>query len=179
VRANRKALRLAEHGEPFTSRPRKMALRPEVVVALRHALDELRGERSGDARRGARDVVLARRREGRPPLWLRAVPCSPREASTLDGQPGWFWVLIDDPDDVPRPSVEALSTMLGLTHAEARLCALLVGGLRLEQAAAELGIAHETARTHLKATFRKTGARSQADLVRMVLQRPLLLQRGS
>ena len=88
-------------------------------------------------------------------------------------------MLIDDPEDTPRPSVEMLSAMLGLTHAEARLCALLVGGLRLEQAAAQLGIAHETARTHLKAAFRKTGARSQTDLVRLVLQRPLLLQRGS
>jgi DNA-binding CsgD family transcriptional regulator len=49
-----------------------------------------------------------------------------------------------------------------------------VAGRRLDEAAEELQVAHETVRSQLKSAFRKTGARSQADLVRLVLQRPTL-----
>ncbi len=97
----------------------------------------------------------------------------------MDGPPGRFWVLIDDPDDVPRPSPTVIASLLGLTNAESRLTALLVAGHRLEDAAEALGIKHETARSHLKGAFRRTGARSQTDLVRLVLQRPLLMRRPS
>ena len=173
VRANRKAHALAEHGRPFVAARAALALDPEVVAALRRVVD---GPPSDHpiARGAAADAVAVRRGEHRAPLWLRPVPCSSSEVAGIDCPPGWLWVLIDDPDDAPLPSVEALTSMLGLTNAEARLAALLVTGRRLEQAAAELGIAHETARTHLKAAFRKTGAHSQTDLVRLVLQRPLL-----
>jgi DNA-binding CsgD family transcriptional regulator len=46
--------------------------------------------------------------------------------------------------------------------------------MRLDEAADELGVSQETVRTQLKSAFRKTGARSQADLIRMLLQRPTL-----
>ncbi|MBY0277236.1 helix-turn-helix transcriptional regulator [Candidatus Binatia bacterium] len=173
VRANRKAALLAERGEPFVAGPRLM-LRPEVAEELRRALAELRASRPGVARTNARDAVMVRRGEARPPLWLHAMPCSSPEIAGIDGRRGWFFVLIDDPEDLPRPSADAIASALGLTNAEGRLCALLVAGRRLEHAATELGIARETARTHLKSAFRKTGARSQTDLVRLILQRPLL-----
>jgi DNA-binding CsgD family transcriptional regulator len=178
VRANRKAHALAEHGRPFVATRASLALDPEVVAALRHVADEPRPERP-IVRGATPDAIAVRRGDGRAPLWLRPVPCASSEVAGLDGPPGWLWVLLEDPEDVAHPSVEALMSILGLTNAEARLTARLVAGRRLEQAAGELGIAHETARTHLKAAFRKTGARSQTDLVRIVLQRPLLVRRGS
>lgn len=179
VRANRKAQELAERGRPFVAARAGLALDPDVLTAVRRLADEPRAGRSRVVRSAATDAVAVRRGDDRAPLWLRPVPCSSPEVAGVDGPPGWLWVLIEDPDDVAHPSVEALTSMLGLTNAEARVAALLVAGRRLEQAASELGIAHETARTHLKAAFRKTGARSQTDLVRLVLQRPLLVRRGS
>lgn len=176
ARANRRAYVLAEQGHPFVAGRTSLALHPSVIEALRRLADDLRADRA-IARGPVNDAIAVRRGEERPPLWLRPVPCSSSEVAGLDGPPGWLWVLIDDPDDVAQPSVDAICAVLGLTNAEARLAALLVAGRRLEQAASELGIAHETARTHLKAAFRKTGARSQTDLVRMVLQRPLLTRR--
>lgn len=173
VRANLKAARLAEHGDPFTAGAR-LALQPDVVLELRRARLQLRTGRRDARRASARDAVVVRRGESRPPLRLHVLPCSSPEIAGIDGPSGWFLVLIDDPEDVPQPSPEAIAATLGLTSAEGRLCALLVAGRRLDQAATELGIAHETARTHLKSAFRKTGARSQTDLVRLVLQRPLL-----
>jgi DNA-binding CsgD family transcriptional regulator/PAS domain-containing protein len=59
----------------------------------------------------------------------------------------------------------------GLTPAEARLAAELVGGASLAEAAAKAGIAYQTARTQLKAVFAKTGAHRQAELVALLTGR--------
>jgi len=50
------------------------------------------------------------------------------------------------------------------------ICALLLtNGLTLEEAAEESGISKNTARTHLRAIFSKTGVTRQATLVRILL----------
>jgi DNA-binding CsgD family transcriptional regulator len=56
-----------------------------------------------------------------------------------------------------------------LSPAESRLCAHLVRGLTLADCAAQLGISVETARSHLKRVFDKTGARRQAELMLLLL----------
>jgi len=169
VRANGKAHALAEVGDAATSRHGRLALQPAVALALRR----LATARAGGAR-PSDDAIIVRRGTGRAPLRLHAVPCSTRQATGEDGRRGYFWVLIEDPEHVFSPSAAALEAQLGLTTAEARLCALLVSGRRLDEAAAELQVGHETVRSQLKSAFRKTGARSQSDLIRMLLQRPTL-----
>lgn len=169
VRANGKAHALAEVGEAATSRRGRLVLQPAVAIALRR----LAAARAGGAR-ASEAAVTVRRDTGRAPLRLHAVPCSSRQATGEDGRRGYFWVLIEDPERVFSPSAAALEAELGLTAAEARLCALLVSGRRLDESAKELNVSHETVRTQLKSVFRKTGTRSQPDLVRFVLQRPLL-----
>lgn len=179
VRANRKAWAVAEDGPPFQNGHGRLALQASVVAELMRVAATLRRGIAGGTPGFADEAIMVRRPPDGAPLWLRVLPCLAPELPRIDGPPGWLWVLIDDLGDGAPPSLDALTAVLGLTNAEARLVALLVTGRRLEQAAAELGIAHETARTHLKAAFRKTGARSQTDLVRIVLQRPLLVRRGS
>jgi hypothetical protein len=49
---------------------------------------------------------------------------------------------------------------------------VLVEGGDLKQAAVSLGMAYETARTHVRHIMETTGARRQTDLVRMVLTSP-------
>jgi pimeloyl-ACP methyl ester carboxylesterase/DNA-binding CsgD family transcriptional regulator len=56
----------------------------------------------------------------------------------------------------------------GLTAAESRLAAQLLRGLTVTDAAAELGVTTNTARSYLKNIFVKTGARRQVDLLRLL-----------
>ena len=58
--------------------------------------------------------------------------------------------------------------MFGLTGREAVLAAALVRTTRLDAAAAECGMALNTARNHLQAIFVKTGTCGQAELVQLL-----------
>jgi DNA-binding CsgD family transcriptional regulator len=62
-------------------------------------------------------------------------------------------------------SIDLLRCHFGLTPAEARLALHLVAGETLRSAEAKLSISYETARTHLKNIFGKTGTCRQAELV--------------
>jgi DNA-binding CsgD family transcriptional regulator len=61
--------------------------------------------------------------------------------------------------------IELLRSHFGLTPAEARLALHLVAGETLRSAEVKLSISYETARTHLKNIFNKTGTSRQAELV--------------
>ena len=56
----------------------------------------------------------------------------------------------------------------GMTATEARLATLVATGCSLLQAAAEMNISHNTARTHMKRIYAKTDTHRQADLARLV-----------
>jgi len=62
-------------------------------------------------------------------------------------------------------SIDLLRRHFGLTPAEARLALHLIAGETLRSAEAKLSITYETARTHLKNIFSKTGTCRQAELV--------------
>lgn len=55
-----------------------------------------------------------------------------------------------------------------LTPSEARIAGFIAQGHGLFETAAELGISRNTARTHMKRIYAKTGARRQGDLVRLL-----------
>ena len=71
-----------------------------------------------------------------------------------------------EPRRPPEPAL--LAGALGLTSAEARLASLLASGTSLEDAAAELHISRETARSQLKVVFAKTGTHRQSELVALL-----------
>ena len=66
-------------------------------------------------------------------------------------------------------SIDLLRCHFGLTPAEAKLALHLVAGETLRSAAVKLSITYETARTHLKNIFDKTGTCRQAELVVVIL----------
>ena len=113
-------------------------------------------------------AVSLPRPEGRRPLSAMVAPTgvtgifpSSRTASVV--------VLIEEPArQTSTPSAE-FAKHHKLSPAEAELTRRLVSGLSLKQAAAALGVRDNTARSHLKRVFVKTGARRQAELVRRVL----------
>lgn len=82
-------------------------------------------------------------------------------------------VALSRPSERPAPEATALAALHGLTPAEAEVVRLLATGGRLADAPARLGMSRETARTHLRHVFAKTGTNRQADLVRLVLAGPL------
>jgi DNA-binding CsgD family transcriptional regulator len=65
-------------------------------------------------------------------------------------------------------SASRLRAVFGLTHAEVRLAARLAAGDDIASAAQRLGVSQGTLRGALKAIFRKTGARRQAELVALL-----------
>jgi DNA-binding CsgD family transcriptional regulator len=68
--------------------------------------------------------------------------------------------------DAPSPDVIAESYKL--TPTELRVLFALVDGGGVPDVAAALGIAETTVKTHLARLFAKTGARRQAELVKLV-----------
>jgi DNA-binding CsgD family transcriptional regulator len=68
----------------------------------------------------------------------------------------------------PRPSSSLLSKAFGLTSAEAKLASFIADGTSLEDAARELAISRETARSHLKVVFAKTDTHRQSELVALL-----------
>ena len=65
-------------------------------------------------------------------------------------------------------SHDVLTRLYGLTQTEGKLVQLLVGGSTLDAAAKHLEISINTARTHLKHVFHKTGINRQAELVHRI-----------
>jgi DNA-binding CsgD family transcriptional regulator len=65
--------------------------------------------------------------------------------------------------------VDASARAFGLSDSQQRVAELIVAGDDLVRSADRLGISINTARTHLQRIFEKTGVRSQAALVRILL----------
>jgi DNA-binding CsgD family transcriptional regulator len=66
-----------------------------------------------------------------------------------------------------QEGAEAMAAAFGLTPAETRVLAGLFAGRSLAETAATLGVAGTTAKTHLEHIFLKTGAKRQAELMRL------------
>ena len=78
-------------------------------------------------------------------------------------------VVMRDPERRASVSAHVVGELFGLTPAEAALATLLAQGADLDEAAIELGIRRNTARSQLQSIFMKTNAKRQSELVRMIL----------
>jgi DNA-binding CsgD family transcriptional regulator/PAS domain-containing protein len=81
-------------------------------------------------------------------------------------------VWISNPDDRFVSRSARIRALFGLTSAEASLASEIAGGMSLAEIADARNISRHTVRNQLKSIFAKTGARAQADLVRLVLSCP-------
>ncbi|WP_267406554.1 helix-turn-helix transcriptional regulator [Methylobacterium sp. GC_Met_1] len=77
-----------------------------------------------------------------------------------------------DPASVRPPDTSVLQSQFGLTPAEAALAADVLAGHDLAASAVRRGIKPNTAKVHLRHIFEKTGARRQAELMRLLLLCP-------
>ena len=133
----------------------------EALVAAAAATTARQGTSPGDSMMLMRPSLLR-------PL---TVVVSPLAAS---GSPEGAAVIlfVADPEARIAPSERLLSTLYGLTAAEAALAARLLEGQEMAEAARSLRIGMPTARTHLSRILAKTGTRRQAELLRLLLRGP-------
>ena len=109
-------------------------------------------------------------RAGKKPLHLLVSPLS-SGSSTLPGS-AVVAVFISDPERHPAVPAEVLSTLFGLTPAEARLALSILEGHSLSESA-EIGkVSRETVKTQISAVFAKTGTRRQGELIRLLAGLP-------
>jgi DNA-binding CsgD family transcriptional regulator len=149
---------LSSHGSRLTS--------PEPAAArlLREAVD-----------RCARDEVTltqgasgfpVRGRDGQ----VHAVHVLPlkrgRVRSTL-AHPAVAAVLVSQPTTWAGGVTDAVAALFGLTSAEARVFGLMGSGMRSAEAAATLGVAPSTLKTHRLRVFDKVGVHRQFDLMQL------------
>ncbi|HSN70783.1 MAG TPA: LuxR C-terminal-related transcriptional regulator [Steroidobacteraceae bacterium] len=81
-------------------------------------------------------------------------------------------VIAYEPQGVRSIPVSVLIDSYGMTRAEAAVVAELYAGRPISEAASALGIATNTARTHLKRVFEKVQVRSQAELLQLLALGP-------
>jgi DNA-binding CsgD family transcriptional regulator len=95
---------------------------------------------------------------------MTTVPIAPASSIQLARTrlAGFVWII---PCNAEAASVKHLGRLYDLTPAEIALLENLVRGLELGDAAEALHISIHTARTQLKAIFRKTGRRTQGQLL--------------
>jgi len=145
---------LAHWGPDLGSAPRLRArLEPgDALLAqqLRRAMAALLGDQAPPF-----GCVVAR--PGLPALLLRAQPYGGQRAVI---------VLMRQPPKLADLDIVWLAHSLGLSRSEARLAAVLGDGVRLKQAATQLGWTEETARSCSKAIYAKLGVHGQAGLLR-------------
>ena len=99
-----------------------------------------------------------------------AVMVAPLDAGGLDVvQNAAVAVFIADPDAGRLGDPEVLHALYAFTHSEAELVRLLSQGYTLEEAAERRGVSMNTARSHLKHAFAKTGTSRQGELVRLMI----------
>lgn len=131
-----------------------------LVAFARHPL---LGDVSGD-------VVLLRRKSGRRPVLLRAVPVDPdlleRGSGGDHGHVLLLAVDLESGDDGKEPA--SVLRLLGLTGAESRIAAMVGQGVSPKETADLLGIAESTVRVTLKRVFSKLEIGRQSDLVLLV-----------
>lgn len=112
-------------------------------------------------------VVAVPRPSGRAPyvLVIESLAAFGRgRGSKLPVRDGLAVVIINDPAMDCQVWTAELSDLFGLTQAESRLAAQIAAGLGAPEAAERLDISVNTARTHLKRVFAKTGTASQTEL---------------
>ena len=137
-----------------------------VGSLLDRPADGTRSQRS--AKGSAPNPIVAVTSEDDEPGY-RIVVAPLRAAGTISSAEAVLFIDRDAPHEADAATAaQAFQQAFQLTRAEAKLAAYLLSGASLTEAADTFGVAHNTVRSQLRVIFEKTGARRQADLVRLL-----------
>jgi DNA-binding CsgD family transcriptional regulator len=143
--------------------------RPADTVTLHRLIGDV-ARRSGCVDGTVMRGLRIQRPLGRRPLTVLVTVLRDRDAPA--NSEAVIAVFVTDPEDAPAIDGHMLRAWYDLTPAEARVAVLLAGGLSLHEIVERLGIGTNTARTHQKSIFGKTGAHRQGELIRLLLSNP-------
>jgi DNA-binding CsgD family transcriptional regulator len=152
------------------------------AVALQSAINHVvllnAGEAEADSRAPA--PMLALRRAASPALIVMLVPAARPAVETNDVA---ILMYVLDPQQDTMAMLAPVCGLYRLSPVESRLVAYLVQGRPLADAAAEMRVKEQTARTYLRQIFHKTDTNRQTELVVLMLSsmlrmRPAILQRA-
>jgi len=165
---------LAEDDGLRMVRGRLSATHPGEAETLRRLVAEACA-RSGRVAEGAGGFAQVSRPSGQRPFALMVAPLRLDAFPLATRAPGAI-VFLTDPER-PTAGVQAiLSRLYGLTPSEAAVTEHLLSGRTVKEIGDRLGTSIHTTRTHLKRVLAKTGSRSQAELIRLVLRSPAALR---
>jgi DNA-binding CsgD family transcriptional regulator len=160
--ANAAAQAEMRHARVLAQRgPHLVATAGRLEPALLAAVHQLRSQAHGSRR------VLQHRLHGSAhPLWLHLSLVKPELSAGAFGPQAMVLVTLFDPQQVVSFDPYALSSLLDLTPAQARVAAGLAQGSTVEQMAAASGSRVATVRSHLFSVMQRVGASRGDDLVR-------------
>ncbi len=115
------------------------------------------------------DAMSLTRPSGRAKLGVVAKTIATGPWSESRQRPAAVLFLRDPEASATQPSQDVMRQLFGFSRMESALAVHLADGLTLDEAAAQLKIRRNTARTYLRYIFCKTGVTRQTLLVRMLL----------
>ncbi len=164
VQTNRAAqMLLSRHNGLRVEQGRLAAGKPEQTAAMSALVKAALEARGGPARGGT--MRLPRASDQRA-YQVHVIPLGTEAAEERAPQAAIF---VSDPSLKMETTPEILERVYGLTPAEARLAKVLLSGRSLGECAADSGTSIHTLRSQLRQLLVKTGARGQADLLRILL----------
>jgi DNA-binding CsgD family transcriptional regulator len=168
VFANRSASQLVSRNDGLSVRKgnleaarngENVALRRLILNSAAGKLETLRGE-----------AFSISRPSFRRPYALWACPVPENKFFAKVAGPPRVAIFVTDPENSVRPNNEILRRLFGLTPSEACVAAAMAQGKGILEICEELSITRNTARTHMKHLFEKTGVRRQGELVSLLLR---------
>lgn len=170
---NAKAEDLLRHCSSLRYRRGRLAATDRVVSERLQAF--VRGGSKlgrGDSEGGG--TLELPRGDGLPPLIAHVIPLAPfRTLAIIDVERPAAAVFVVDPGADLLARVRHFAARFGLTVAETRVLAEIIGGNGLHLAPEKLKIAEGTIRTHAKHIFAKTGATRQTEIIRRFFETSL------
>jgi DNA-binding CsgD family transcriptional regulator/PAS domain-containing protein len=165
---NASAEALLEEGSAIRQEEGRLKLiDPPAGRELEELMNEVTRSRSQKTPLAVRAMQIPRS-EAQPELGL-VVKAVPGDGGAQGRATPSLALFISDPRQAAEPTQQVISRLFGFTPAEASLAMLLANGLTLDEASAELAVSRNTARTHLRSVFAKTGVSRQTGLVRLIL----------
>jgi DNA-binding CsgD family transcriptional regulator/PAS domain-containing protein len=168
LHANRAAEEMMREGGPL--RGRDGVLRAERGAAsreIRSAIRQAARNESGIGKTGL--AVRLTDEDGEAPVVAHVLPLAGGEIrSRLE--PAAVAAVFVNPKVDDAASAQAVASTFGLTLAETRVLTRILTGSTVAEAAADLGVAPTTARTHLDSILAKTGTSRQSELIRLAAQ---------
>lgn len=168
---NQEAKRILEEKDGLSLTPKGLrAEKRSENQDLQRLLDEaITGGRSDEGPAVAEAMSITREFDrSRLGIVVRTIPMGPWSESSR--RPAAV-VFLRDPDyNSAQPLQEVVQRVFGLTRMESALAVYLAKGYTLDEAAEKLDVRRNTARTHLRSIFGKTGVSRQTMLVRLLLK---------